>query len=126
MKITIGDFTAVYGSCAYLGVRLCVRLDDTIDGEILKAATEKTAKRYPYFCVRFAQNEREYYLEDNPLPVMTINKASSIRLLTEEVNYHVWAVCYKDDFIYLDIYHGLLDGTGMYMVLSTLLYEYCS
>lgn len=49
MRITIGDFTAVYCSGDYLGVRLCVRLDDTIDGQILKAATEKTAKRYPYF-----------------------------------------------------------------------------
>ena len=103
LRITIGDFTAVYNSGAYLGVRLCVRLDDKIDGDILKSATEKTAKRYPYFCVRFAQNEREYYLEDNPLPVMTINKATSTGLLTEAVNYHAWAVCYIDDFIYFDV-----------------------
>ena len=124
MRITFGDFTAVYSSADYLGVRLCVRLDDTIDGEILKAATEKTAKRYPYFCVRFAQNEREYYLEDNPLPVMTINKATTTRLLCEEVNYHVWAVCYKDDLLFFDVFHGLADGNQMYRMLSTLLYYY--
>jgi hypothetical protein len=126
MRITIGDFTAVYNSGAYLSVRLCVRLDDKIDGDILKVATEKTAKRYPYFCVKFARNEREYYLEDNPLPVMIINKATSTRLLTEEVNFHAWAVCYKDDFIYFDVYHGLADGNHMYRMLSTLLYYYMS
>ena len=126
MRITTGDFTAVYNSGAYLGVRLCVRLDDKIDDAILKIATEKTAERYPYFCVRFARNEREYYLKDNPLPVMTINKASSTRLLTEESNYHPWAVCYDDDFIYFDVYHGLADGNHMYRMLSTLLYYYMS
>ena len=41
MRITIGDFTAVYCSGDYLGVRLCVRLDDTIDGQILKAARNR-------------------------------------------------------------------------------------
>lgn len=44
MRITTGDFTAVYNSGAYLGVRLCVRLDDKIDDAILKIATEKTAE----------------------------------------------------------------------------------
>lgn len=28
--------------------------------------------------------------------------------------------------MYLDIYHGIADGTGMYMVLATLLYYYCA
>ncbi|MCR5542886.1 MAG: hypothetical protein K6F55_01960 [Eubacterium sp.] len=50
----------------------------------------------------------------------------SIRLLTKEVNYHVWAVCYKDDYIYFDIFHGLADGNQMYRMLSTLLYYYMS
>ena len=38
----------------------------------------------------------------------------------------MWAVCYQGDRLFLDFYHGIADGTGMYMVLATLLYYYCS
>ena len=38
----------------------------------------------------------------------------------------MWAVCYYGDKLYLDFYHGICDGTGMYMVLSTILYYYIS
>jgi len=42
MRITTGDFTAVYNSGAYLGVRLCVRLDDKIDDKCIFESVEKS------------------------------------------------------------------------------------
>ena len=124
--ITAGDYTAVYNCDEYPNVRFSVRLDAEIDGVMLSEATRKTAERYPYFCVKLIRGDKEYYLEDNPLPVVTLNRSSAAVLRTEETNYHVWAVCYNDDYIYLDIYHGLADGAFMYRMLSTLLYYYMS
>lgn len=126
MKITIGDFSAVYVQNTYLNVRLAVRLDDKVDSDILRVATEQVSRRYPYLCVRFAVGDGEYYLEENPLPVKTMNRKSSVLLLTEDSNYHPWAVSYYDDYIFLDVYHGLSDGNHMYRMLSTLLYYYMS
>ncbi|MBR1507456.1 MAG: hypothetical protein IJ619_05595 [Eubacterium sp.] len=34
--------------------------------------------------------------------------------------------CFQDNWIILDVFHGLTDGTGAYEVLRTLLYYYCS
>ncbi|HAG70054.1 MAG TPA: hypothetical protein DCL38_08775 [Lachnospiraceae bacterium] len=125
-KLTSGDAIHVYGNTAKSDytVRLCIRMDENVDGKILETALEKTGRRYPYLCVRLKRNDSEYYYEDNTAPVCLFNTADRITLGTEEANYHVWAVCYMDDFIYLDFYHGICDGTGMYFVLSTLLYYY--
>ncbi|MBR1673866.1 MAG: hypothetical protein IJ703_02785 [Eubacterium sp.] len=125
-QITAGDYTSVYSCVDYPNVRICVRLDEKVDGDLLSEATQKTAERYPYFCVKLIRGEKEYYLEDNPLPVKTFNQNTSAALQTEETNYHVWAVCYYDDFIYFDVFHGLADGNHMFRMLSTLLYYYMS
>lgn len=127
-KITTGDSIHVYGNIGRINytVRLWIRMDDAVDGDILRHALDSTSRRYPYLCVRIMKNDTEYYYEDNSEPVCLINTSDRISLNSEETNYHVWAVCYKDDFIYLDFYHGICDGTGMYSVLSTLLYYYVS
>ena len=126
IQITSGDSLHTYGSLGVFDytVRLCVRLDSAIDGEVLKAALESTQRRYPYLNLRLKKQGADLCYEENDLPVCLFNTDRRISLNSEETNYHVWAVCYKDDFVYLDFYHGICDGTGMYMVLSTLLYYY--
>ena len=128
-EITTGDAMHVYGSFGLVmdyTVRLCVRLSGGINGEMLCEAVKNTQKRYPYLSLRMKKDASRFYYDDNPADIAVINTERQICLNSAETNYHVWAVCYWQDMIYLDIYHGLLDGTGMYMVLSTLLYEYCS
>ena len=71
------------------------------------------------------RNEKDLYYVPNSAPVVLLHQAEGVTLGTEQTNYHVWAVCYNEHMIYLDFYHGIADGTGMYMVLSTLLYYYC-
>lgn len=126
IRITSGDSLHTYGSIGTMDytVRLSVRLDSLIDGEVLKTALESTQKRYPYLKLRMKKQGADLYYEENPLPVCLFNTDRRISLNCEETNYHIWAVCYKDDYVYLDFYHGICDGTGMYMVLSTLLYYY--
>ena len=128
IRITDGDLLHVYGSQGMGGdysVRLEVQMKDVVDGETLQKAVENTSKRYPYLSLQMKKNETELYYEENPAPVVLLNTDRQITLAAEETNFHVWAVCFKDDRIFLDIYHGIADGTGMYMVFSTLLYYYC-
>ena len=128
-QITTGDMLHAYGSFGLhmnYAVRLTVRLTDRIDGVILANAIRKTQKRFSFLSVRMRKDAESLYYEENPNPVVLLNTDAQISLNSEQSNYHVWAVCYKDDHIHLDIYHGISDGTGMYMVLSTLLFYYCT
>ena len=50
-------------------------------------------------------------------------KHRSVILISD---YHIWSVSYNGDRLYLDISHGVTDGTAMYMVLATLLFYYCN
>lgn len=128
-EITTGDLMHVYGcfgaKADYTG-RLSLRLRDPIDPEMLKEALMKTQKRFPYFSVRLCKGEKGFYYEDNPLPVALLHTADRIHLGSRESNDHCWALCWMDDWIHLDFFHGLTDGDGMYQVLSTLLYYYCA
>ena len=129
IQVTSGDIMHMMGGFG-LGldytVRMKLRLADEIDDDMLKKAVEKTQQRFPYLSLRMRKNDQEYYYEENPTPVTVINTDKRISLNSDQTNYHVWAVCYCEDRLYLDIYHGIADGTGMYMVLSTLLYYYCA
>ena len=126
--VTLGDAITVMGAFGInldYTVRLKLRLRDKIDDEILKGAVDKTRQRYPYLCVRMKKDNENFYYEENPAPISVLHTDSSISLNTEETNFHVWCVCYYEDWICLDFYHGITDGFGMYMVLATLLYYYC-
>ena len=127
-EITKGDAMHLYGSYGLkldYTVRLSVRMCDPVDREILKDALAKTQQRYPYLSLRLRKNEEKFFYENNPAPVVLLHTDDSITLNSPEANYHIWAVCFRDDRIHLDISHGTADGTGMYMVLATLLYYYC-
>ncbi|MBR3538464.1 MAG: hypothetical protein IKN79_05265 [Eubacterium sp.] len=127
LKITRGDATLLYAvSRSSYTVRLYLRLDHMIDPVVMRKALDLTAKRYPYFSVRLKKNEKEFYYEENPAPIALINTDDKITLGSEETNGQVWAVCYNEDRLYIDFYHGRSDGTGIYPVLATLLYYYLS
>lgn len=129
IKITTADLMMVHGSFGMgmdYSVRFSLRLQDDIDGEILSRAVEKTQRRYPYLSLRMRKNESGYYYEENLLPIVVHHTDQRVSLNTEDSNFHIWCVCYAQDRLYLDISHGITDGTAMYMVLATLLYYYCN
>ena len=129
MNITMGDVDSIYGCFGKnydYAVRLVVKMADPVDGKILGEALKKTEIRFPYLSVRMRKNDSEYFFEDNPAPIVLFDSERKIRLNSEETNFHVWAVCYQDDRISLDAYHGMMDGMGMYKLYSTLLYYYCN
>ena len=129
IPVTTGDMLHMMGGFGLkmdYTVRICLKLKDKIDKEMLENAAQKTQQRYPFLSLRMKKNEKEYFYEENPEPISVLNTDRQISLNSEQTNFHVWAVCYSDDRLYLDIYHGITDGTGMYTVLSTLLYYYCA
>jgi len=123
VKITRGDATMLYAtSHGSYTIRFHLRLDQRIDGQRLRIALDRTAKRYPYFCVSLKRNEREYGYEVNNRPVALLHTHQAITLGAPETNGHIWAVCYDQDDLYIDFFHGRSDGTGAYALIATLLY----
>lgn len=128
MKITTGDTMHVYGAIGAgidYTVRFTVRLQDKIDGSVLVSAVSETALRFPYFNGRLVCTGDDLEYADNPLPISVSESGSKVVLNSASTNYHVWSVSFLDENIYLDFFHGITDGTGMYRVLATILYHYC-
>ena len=129
IEITTSDLMMVAGSFGLnmdYSVRFGLKLKDEVNCEMLFHAVGKTQQRYPYLSLRMYKNETDYYYENNPLPIVIHQTDERVSLNTAESNYHLWSVSYNEDRLYLDISHGVTDGTAMYMVLSTLLFYYCN
>ena len=128
MKITTGDTMHVYGAVGAgidYTVRFKVRLKDKIDPDALTSAVSSASLRFPYFSGRLVCVGESFEYSDNDLPVAVINSDNRVVLNSSQTNYHVWAVSFLGDCLYLDFFHGITDGTGMYRVLAAILYHYC-
>lgn len=107
-------------------IRIRIRMRDLIDPEILRRAVDMTMQRYPYFCVELQKKDGRYVFAENHRPVVITDSLHGVDLNSEESNYHMIAFCQQDNWIILDVFHGMTDGTGAYEVVRTLLYYYCS
>ena len=106
--------------------RLAIRLADAVDGEKLRQAVDAAMERYPYFRVRLCADENEVWFAANPAPVPVLHTQRRITLGGEQTSGHLMAFCYWEDWLYIDVYHGLTDGGGIAPLIKTLLYYYCS
>ncbi len=127
-RITTGDLFSVYGTVGFLDYtfRRRIKMDEPVDEEILRRAVARTAERYPYFCVRLRLDAQGFYYEENHAPVAVLHTSERICLSSPETNWHVWAICFSGDELFIDFFHGLADGIGVSALTETLLYEYCS
>lgn len=107
-------------------IRIRIRMRDLIDPDILRRAVDMTMKRYPYFCVELQKKDGRYVFAENHRSVVITDSLHGVDLNSEESNYHMIAFCRRDNWIILDVFHGMTDGTGAYEVVRTLLYYYCS
>ena len=107
-------------------IRIRIRMRDLIDFESLNYAVDMTMQRYPYFCVELQKKDGQYIFMDNHRPVVISHSLHGVPLNSQDSNFHMIAFCYLDNWIILDVFHGLTDGTGAYEVIRTLLYYYCS
>ena len=107
-------------------IRIRVRMRDLIDPDALRHAVDQTMVRYPYFCVELQKKDGQYVFAENCRPVVITPSLHGVELNTEASNYHMIAFAWADNWILLDVFHGMTDGTGAYEILRTLLYYYCS
>ena len=107
-------------------IRIRIRMRDLIAPDVLRHAVDTTMERYPYFCVELQKKDGQYIFAENHRPVVITNSLHGVALNVEASNYHMIAFCWKDNWIILDVFHGMTDGTGAYEVVRTLLYYYCS
>lgn len=107
-------------------IRIRIRMRDLIDPDVFRHAVDATMERYPYFCVELQKKDGQYIFVENNRPVIITNSLHGVDLNSEASNYHMIAFCWQDNWIILDVFHGMTDGTGAYEVVRTLLYYYCS
>lgn len=107
-------------------IRIRMRMRDLVDPKALRYAVDTTIKRYPYFCVELQKRDGEYVFAQNNRPVVVANSSHGVELNSEDSNYHMISFSWWDNWIMLDVFHGMTDGTGAYEVIRTLLYYYCS
>ncbi len=107
-------------------IRLRIRMRDLINPDALTNAVRMTEKRYPYFCVELTEKQDGLYFVHNERPLVISNSRDGVALNNAESNYHMLAFSWYDNWITMDIFHGLTDGAGAYEIVRTMLYYYCS
>ena len=107
-------------------IRTRVRMRDLIDPEVFRHAVDTTMKRYPYFCVELQRSDGQFYFAENHRPIVITNSLHGVELNSADSNFHMISFSWQDNWIILDVFHGMTDGAGAYEVLRTLLYYYCS
>lgn len=117
-------YSSLKGSPNEIEIR--IRMRDLIDPSALRLAADMTMKRYPYFCVELQKKDGKYIFADNSRPVTILHSLHGAELNSEEANLHMISFSWYDNWIILDIFHGMTDGTGAYEIIRTLLYYYCS
>ena len=106
-------------------IRIKIRMRDLIDPDVLRHSVDITMQRYPYFCVEL-QKKEQYIFTENHRQIVITNSLQGVELNSEASNYHMISFSWQDNWIILDIFHGLTDGTGAYELIRTLMYYYCS
>lgn len=106
-------------------IRIRIRMRDLIDPDVLRHSVDITMQRYPYFCVEL-QKKEQYIFTENHRQIVITNSLQGVELNSEASNYHMISFSWQDNWIILDIFHGLTDGTGAYELIRTLMYYYCS
>lgn len=127
MKKIICESTYFYGVTqqSTYTYRLMLRFCDPIEETVLRQALAMTVRRYPYYMMRCISDGREYWLVPNERPFELYHTSEPLIMGSEEVNRYLWAVSYQGDTLWLNIFHGLADGSAAMQVLRTLAYYYC-
>ena len=106
--------------------RLTIKLKDMVDPDVMANAVQKTMQRYPYFRVRLVISDNEVYFEENTTPTPVLHTDGPIMLGGYETQSHLLAFCWWKNKVHIDAWHALTDGGGVYHLVQTFLYYYCS
>ena len=105
-------------------IRFTVRLDRTLQGEILESAVQRAATRYPYLCVQVRRSADRCEISANPRPVPVFRGKTPLVLGSEAANGQYLSVGYEGDRLFFDVSHNLCDTKGLVPFVQTVLYLY--
>ena len=106
--------------------RLAIRMKDTVDYDILSRSVEKAIVRYPYFCVFPEREDENIVLCYNNQPVPVFRDDRTVMLGSKESSGHLISFGCKNNTIFIDCSHYLVDGMGVSPLMMSLLYLYVS
>lgn len=106
-------------------IKVSMQFASTIDTGAMRKVLDMTQKRYPYFSIKMVKTDKEIMLEDNELPWVLKEGEEPIELGGRESNFHMIAFRYKENWLYIDAFHGMSDGKGLMNMFRTLIYYYC-
>ena len=104
--------------------RLAIRMNSTVDYELLARSVEKAMVRYPYFCVYPEREGETLVLRYNKRPLPVFPDDRTVTLGSEDSRGHLISFGCKDRTIFIDASHYLADGMGVDPLLKSLLYIY--
>ena len=106
-------------------IRLGARMNDAVDGQVFLHAVKATIPRYPYYRRKLEIMGGALFLVNNDGEIPVFHTKEPPILSSEESNRHLIGFSWWEEWIYLDIFHGITDGSGAYEVMRTLLHYYC-
>ena len=106
-------------------LRRIIVMRDEVDGDHLKEAVKMLEKRFSYLRVSLKKDFHEFYYVYNDRPWVVLNTERPVDLNCEAGNFHLLAFSYYENRIYVNAYHGQMDGGGLFRVVKALLYYYC-
>ena len=106
--------------------RLAIRMNSTVDYDLLSRSVEKVMVRYPYFCVCPERDGEKLVLRYNKLPIPVFPDDRAVSLGGGESRGHLISFGCKDKTIFIDVSHYLADGMGVDPLLKSLLFLYVS
>ena len=126
-KIKIFGDSDCYGLTDKLSftIRLTVEMRDEVDGACLREAVNIVEQRFSYLKVSLKKDIKEFYYTENPLPWVVLHTDKAVPLNCKESNYQLLAFSWYGNTIYINCYHGQMDGGGVYNVMQSLLLYYC-
>lgn len=105
---------------------ICVAItfSEAVNCDMLTEAAEQAVKRFPYFSVKLERRGEEYVLEHNIKPLPVIKGKSFPAIGSAETDYHLAALNYEGNTVYINTTHFITDGNGLFPFIRTLVYLY--
>jgi NRPS condensation-like uncharacterized protein len=106
--------------------RLGVAMKEPVDGNFLRIGLSTALERYPYFKVELKHGLFRYFLDENlHYPIVEKDDGNLLHIFNFKHNRHyLFRLTYYENKIFLDLFHGLCDGTGGMAFLKTIVYYY--
>ena len=106
-------------------VRIRVILTSPVNGEVLKPASEKAFRRFPYYARKAVVNDHDAYeLVPCEKPITVAPDDHIVRLGTPDTNDLLFAVTYEGNNVYFSFAHNFCGACGAMRWIKATLWQY--